>query len=149
MIPSRCGPWSKTFPRRWSGSIARDAEGSGVRLAKDVPQRRSIEPKPSANASVLSRSRLGGLHRYTWGEGHRSRSILRTAVAILTRWGGRYAAAVAAGDGKFEVLRTAVSPGESRRTRVRDAAHGHSVWPYVPVLRCRMEFCLPTPAALV
>ena len=38
-------------------------------LSKDTPNRRPIEPKPSANSTVLSLARLGGLHhRYSWGK---------------------------------------------------------------------------------
>ena len=36
-------------------------------LSKDTPTRRPVEAKPSANATVISSARLGGLHhRYSW-----------------------------------------------------------------------------------
>jgi hypothetical protein len=36
-------------------------------LGKDTPNRRSIEIKPAADASLISLPRLGGLyHRYAW-----------------------------------------------------------------------------------
>jgi putative transposase len=36
-------------------------------LDKDTPNRRLVEPKPAADATVISLPRLGGLHhRYTW-----------------------------------------------------------------------------------
>jgi putative transposase len=36
-------------------------------LEKDAPQRRAIESKPSAHATVISTPRVGGLHhRYSW-----------------------------------------------------------------------------------
>ena len=36
-------------------------------LEKDTPNRRPVEPKPSANATVIAFPRLGGLHhRYGW-----------------------------------------------------------------------------------
>ena len=38
-------------------------------LAKDSPETRPVEHKPTANARVISRPRLGGLHhRDTWHE---------------------------------------------------------------------------------
>ena len=38
-------------------------------LAKDTPNRRPVENKPSADATVISPPRLGGLHhRYSWRE---------------------------------------------------------------------------------
>ena len=38
-------------------------------LGKDTPNRRPIEQKPSAKATVISNARLGGLqHRYCWRE---------------------------------------------------------------------------------
>jgi transposase InsO family protein len=38
-------------------------------LGKDTPNRRPVEPKPAANAAVISWPRLGGLHhRYAWHE---------------------------------------------------------------------------------
>jgi hypothetical protein len=38
-------------------------------LEKDTPNRRTVEPKPAAKASVISMPRLGGLHhRYVWRE---------------------------------------------------------------------------------
>ena len=37
------------------------------RLAKDTPNRRAVEQKPSPNAELISSARLGGLHRrYAW-----------------------------------------------------------------------------------
>jgi transposase InsO family protein len=36
-------------------------------LEKDAPNRRPVEPKPAADATVVSLPRLGGLHhRYAW-----------------------------------------------------------------------------------
>ena len=36
-------------------------------LAKDTPNRRAVEQKPSQNAELISSARLGGLHRrYAW-----------------------------------------------------------------------------------
>ena len=87
-------PWQNGVAERWVGSCRRELLDHVIALneehlrrlvrdyisyyhqdrthdglEKDAPQRRSIEPKPSANASVVSRSRLGGLHhRYTCGE---------------------------------------------------------------------------------
>jgi transposase InsO family protein len=38
-------------------------------LEKDTPNRRPVEQKPAANATVISNARLGGLHyRYGWRE---------------------------------------------------------------------------------
>ena len=38
-------------------------------LNKDAPNRRTVEPKPTSNATLISMPRLGGLHhRYTWRE---------------------------------------------------------------------------------
>jgi hypothetical protein len=38
-------------------------------LSEDTPTRRPVEPKPSAKTTVISSTRLGGLHhRYTWEE---------------------------------------------------------------------------------
>jgi hypothetical protein len=38
-------------------------------LGKDAPHRRAVERRPSAKATVVSGSRLGGLHhRYCWRE---------------------------------------------------------------------------------
>ena len=38
-------------------------------LAKDTPNRRPVESKPSSAATVVSSARLGGLHhRYSWCE---------------------------------------------------------------------------------
>ena len=38
-------------------------------LEKDTPNRRPVEQKPAANATVISMPRLGGLHhRYSWCE---------------------------------------------------------------------------------
>lgn len=38
-------------------------------LKKDTPNRRTVEPKPAANATLISMPRLGGLHhRYAWRE---------------------------------------------------------------------------------
>ena len=38
-------------------------------LEKDTPDKRVIEPKPAATATVTSLPRLGGLHhRYAWRE---------------------------------------------------------------------------------
>jgi hypothetical protein len=36
-------------------------------LGKDTPNRRSVETKPAADASLIALPRLGGLHhRYAW-----------------------------------------------------------------------------------
>jgi putative transposase len=36
-------------------------------LEKDAPNRRPVEPKPSAQSTVISTTRAGGLHhRYAW-----------------------------------------------------------------------------------
>jgi hypothetical protein len=36
-------------------------------LGKDTPNRRAVEPRPAADATVISLPRLGGLqHRYAW-----------------------------------------------------------------------------------
>ena len=36
-------------------------------LEKDTPNRRPVEQRPAANATVISNARLGGLHhRYQW-----------------------------------------------------------------------------------
>jgi putative transposase len=38
-------------------------------LEKDTPDKRPIDPKPTANATVTSLPRLGSLHhRYSWSE---------------------------------------------------------------------------------
>ena len=38
-------------------------------LEKDTPNRRLVERKPSSDAVVISKARLGGLHhRYAWRE---------------------------------------------------------------------------------
>jgi len=38
-------------------------------LEKDAPNRRTVEPRPRANARVISMARLGGLHhRYGWNQ---------------------------------------------------------------------------------
>jgi hypothetical protein len=38
-------------------------------LGKDAPESRPVEHKPTANATVISLPRLGGLHhRYAWQE---------------------------------------------------------------------------------
>ena len=38
-------------------------------LEKDTPNRRPVEQRPAANATVISNARLGGLHhRYQWRE---------------------------------------------------------------------------------
>jgi putative transposase len=85
-------PWQNGIAERWVGSCRRETldhvialnEGHLRRLLgdyvkyhhedrihdsleKDTPNRRPVEPKPSANATVISFPRLGGLHhRYGW-----------------------------------------------------------------------------------
>jgi putative transposase len=62
---------------RWSAFLANHREAIYVdyyhhdrihdALEKDTPDHRSVEPKPSAHATVMSTARAGGLHhRYSW-----------------------------------------------------------------------------------
>jgi hypothetical protein len=45
---------------------AKDQRGDAD-LRKDAPNRRAVEPKPAAHATVISMARAGGLHhRYSW-----------------------------------------------------------------------------------
>jgi putative transposase len=93
--PTRTGiraPWQNGIAERWVGSCRRElldhiialnerhlyrliGEYIGYyhqdrvhdALAKDAPNHRPVEPKPSAQATVISTPRAGGLHhRYTW-----------------------------------------------------------------------------------
>jgi putative transposase len=85
-------PWQNGIAERWVGSCRREILDQVIALnerhlrrlmrdyvnyhhedrihdglSKDTPNRRPIEPKPSANATVISLARLGGLHhRYSW-----------------------------------------------------------------------------------
>ena len=87
-------PWQNGVAERWIGSCRREildhviaidephlrrllrdyvnyhhADRIHDSLEKDAPNRRTIEPKPSATATVISSPRLGGLHhRYAWRE---------------------------------------------------------------------------------
>ena len=85
-------PWQNGIAERWVGSCRREILDHVIALnephlrrlmrdyvnyhhedrihdslSKDTPNRRPIEAKPSANATVVSLARLGGLHhRYSW-----------------------------------------------------------------------------------
>lgn len=85
-------PWQNGVAERWVGSCRREILDHVIvlneehlrrlignyvsyyhddrihdSLEKDTPYRRPVEPKPSANATVISFPRLGGLHhRYGW-----------------------------------------------------------------------------------
>lgn len=85
-------PWQNGTAERWVGSCRREILDHVIALneqhlrrlirdyvnyhhedrihdslEKDTPNRRSVEPKPAANAAVISFPRLGGLHhRYSW-----------------------------------------------------------------------------------
>ena len=87
-------PWQNGIAERWVGSCRREILDHVIALneqhlrrlirgyvndhhqdrvhdslAKDTPNQRPIEPKPSLDAIVISNSRLGGLHhRYAWRE---------------------------------------------------------------------------------
>jgi putative transposase len=87
-------PWQNGIAERWVGSCRREILDHVIALneehlrrlirdyvryyhqdrihdclEKDTPNQRPIEPKPSAEAAVISMPRLGGLHhRYAWGE---------------------------------------------------------------------------------
>ena len=87
-------PWQHGTAERWVGSCRREMLDQVIALTeshlrrllrdyvhyhqedrihdslqKDTPNRRSVEPKPSAKAALISMPRLGGLHhRYAWGE---------------------------------------------------------------------------------
>ena len=88
-------PWQNGIAERWVGSCRREILDHVIALNeqhlrrlirdcvnyyhedrihdsldKDTPNRRPVEPKPAANATVISTPRLGGLHhRYAWREG--------------------------------------------------------------------------------
>ena len=93
--PRRTGiqaPWQNGIAERWVGSCRRELLDSILALnerhlyrlirayvdyyhedrihdalEKDAPNRRAVEPKPSARATVISMARAGGLHhRYSW-----------------------------------------------------------------------------------
>ncbi len=93
--PTRTGiqaPWQNGIAERWVGSCRRELLDHIIALnerhlyrmirayvayyhqdrihdalGKDAPNRRAVEPKPSANATVISMARAGGLHhRYSW-----------------------------------------------------------------------------------
>ncbi len=85
-------PWQNGIAERWVGSCRREIldhvialneqhlrrlirdyvsyyhqDRTHDSLEKDTPNRRPVEPKPSARATVISNVRLGGLHhRYAW-----------------------------------------------------------------------------------
>jgi putative transposase len=87
-------PWQNGIAERWVGSCRREmldhviarneqhlrrlvrdyvnyyqADRIHDSLAKDTPNRRPVEPTPSATANLISHPRLGGLyHRYGWRE---------------------------------------------------------------------------------
>ena len=87
-------PWQNGLAERWVGSCRREMLDHVIALnephlrrlirdyvnyhhedrihdslEKDTPNRRPVEQKPSADATVISCPRLGGLqHRYTWRE---------------------------------------------------------------------------------
>ena len=87
-------PWQNGIAERWVGSCRREILDHVIvlnephlrrlirdyvnyhhedrihdALEKDAPNRRTIEPKPTANAALISMPRLGGLHhRYAWRE---------------------------------------------------------------------------------
>jgi len=87
-------PWQNGVAERWVGSCRREILDHVIALdqqhlrrlirdyvdyhhqdrihdslEKDTPNRRTVEPKPTANATVISMPRLGGLHhRYAWRE---------------------------------------------------------------------------------
>ena len=88
-------PWQNGTAERWVGSCRREILDHVIALneqhlrrlireyvsyhhhdrihdslAKDTPNRRPVESKPSPAATVISSARLGGLHhRYSWGVG--------------------------------------------------------------------------------
>jgi len=93
--PTRTGiqaPWQNGIAERWVGSCRRELLDHIIALnerhlyrlirayvacyhqdrihdalGKDAPNRRAVEPKPSAHATVISMARAGGLHhRYSW-----------------------------------------------------------------------------------
>ena len=85
-------PWQNGVAERWVGSCRREILDHVIALneehlrrlvrdyvsyhhqdrihdslEKDTPSRRPVEPKPSADAVVISHARFGGLHhRYGW-----------------------------------------------------------------------------------
>ena len=85
-------PWQNGISERWVGSCRREILDQVIplneahlrrfirdyvnyhhedrihdALEKDTPNRRPVEPKPTANSIVISMPRLGGLHhRYSW-----------------------------------------------------------------------------------
>ena len=108
LTPKRTGirsPWQNGIAERWVGSCRRELLDHVIplneqhlrrlvrdyvvyyqedrihdALGKDTPNLRAIEKKPSAGATVISSSRLGGLHhRYSWLE-----ELRRLAPVVLT-----------------------------------------------------------------
>ena len=87
-------PWQNGIAERWVGSCRREILDHVIALnethlrrlirdyvnyyhedrihdslEKDTPNRRRVEQRPAANATVISTPRLGGMHhRYTWQE---------------------------------------------------------------------------------
>jgi transposase InsO family protein len=87
-------PWQNGIAERWVGSCRREILDHVIALneqhlrrlicnyvayhhedrihdglSKDTPNRRPVEPRPSAKATISSCARLGGLHhRYRWEE---------------------------------------------------------------------------------
>ena len=105
--PKRTGirsPWQNGIAERWVGSCRRELLDQVIplneqhlrrlvrdyvvyyqedrihdALGKDTPNLRAIDKKPSAGATVISSSRLGGLHhRYSWRESSLGGSLRRS-----------------------------------------------------------------------